>query len=518
MISIASLMALPSSAQSRLWNANLLDPRDLIPGLDRNLADTALIRAPGPGSHAGWSGDASWLGVLHREDEGGKAEILSAGASQSLWARVAPGSFLSLDWTGTLDRNRRHEPFALDAGLGVERGTLGFTWRHSVFGEASPAADRPFLDAAVRIPDRRRASFSAMLAGGVAGRWRVELGLVRQDAAEDAQVVNLDTAGNGETVQGLYKVRVEEHRLVVKSPIHGGDLSVLGSFGWSRPRRPETEFWFCDSSRSLRGRAAYRRGGEASGGWAWRAWGDFREGEAISLGRRIPPGSEGVKRFHYARNHAVLFELGGQGGTEIPDEMDRVLPEAAGGFAWRAGGLYRRLEWSSNPPDEALDSRRETLSYNRLGLSFIANLYGGLYKLSEVVRGDVSLGLLEANGAGIWRLGPATAEAGLALWRARVDAEVSGETLSQRLVVVDTSAAFRKRYGGQVLGATPRLMAALDFRSLRLEAEAAQALPLWSDVGSLDGPGGEGGAGADRSRHALFRNGFEAHARLVAGF
>lgn len=518
MTSIASLMALPSAAQSRLWNANLLDPRDLIPGLDRNAADTALIRAPGPGTRAGWSGDGSWLGVLHREDEGGNSEVLSAGVSQSLWARVAPGSIMSLDWTGTLDRNRRHEPGALDAGLGVERGTLGLTGRHSVFGEAAPSAGSPFLDAAVRIPDRHRASFSAMLAGGVAGRWRVEWGIARQDVGEDAKVVNLDTAGNGETVQGLYKVRVEDHRLVVKSPLAGGELSVLGGFGWSRPRRPEREFWFCDSSRSLRGRMAYLREDGAPGGLAWRAWGDFREGEAITIGRRIPPGSEGVKRFHYARNHAVLFELGGQGGTEIPDEMDGRGPGPSHGLGWRAGGLYRRLEWKSDAPDNALDERRETLSYNRLGLSFIANLYGGLYKLSELIRGDVSLGLLEANGAGTLHYGPATVEMGIALWRAGIEAEVSGETLSQRLVVVDTSASFRHRYGGQVLGATPRLRAALSFRFLRLEAEAAQALPLWSDVRRLDGPGGGGSSNGDQASYAPFRNGFEARARLAAGF
>jgi hypothetical protein len=194
------------------------------------------------------------------------------------------------------------------------------------------------------------------------------------------------------------------------------------------------------------------------------------------------------------------------------------------GWGWSAGGVLRRLNWRTDPPTDALDSRRETLSYNRLGLSFIANLYGGLYKVSELVTADGTAGIWEGHGALAGRLGPLEAEAGLSLFRTAFAVDAVGRTVSQRLVVLDTAEAFRASWRGHILGATPRLRVSLSLfpggpgrPSARLEAEAAQAIPLDMEARRTDAEGGGGGEGA-KTRLPLFRNGFEARGRLVAGF
>jgi hypothetical protein len=504
----SALLPVPASAQGRLWRANLADAGSFLPTLRSNAPDTSLIRIPAEGRLLGFESEAAWNGILDREEDG-PTELLSAGAAHSLWARPLDGTALGLSWRDARDRSRHVEPGELDARLGGDRRSLGVAWVQSLLPHAE---GQPFVDAGVLLPDLRRQGHAWMLAGGREGVWRLEYGFTREEVEEEAVVTNLDTAGNGEEVRGLYKSRVEEHRLLARMPAAGGEVSVLLLYGTADPRRPEREFWFCDSSRRIQGRLAYGRslgagapGGERFG--AWRAWAEFQEAEAYSMGRRIPPGSEGVKRYHFARNHAVRWEAGAEAGPAVHRRL-----------GWRTGAAYRRLSWSSEPPDDALESRRETLSYNRLGLSFIANLYGGLFKLSEMVSGEATAGIAELDGDWRGRLGPVEAGAGLSLYRTGFDLEVRGHSLAQRLIVVDTSGAFRKAWRGWLVGATPRLFAAADLGFARLEAEAAQALPLHVEVRRLDENGSRGVGDDEGARYRLFRNGFAARARLVAGF
>lgn len=504
----AAFLAIPASAQSRLWRANLADAGDFLPTLRGNPPDTSLIRIPAGGRLLGFESDAAWNGILEREDEG-RTELLSAGAVHSLWARPMAGTALGLSWRDVRDRSRHVEPGELDARLGGDRRSLGIAWVQSVLPHA---AGQPFVDLGVLVPDLRRQGHAWMLAAGREGVWRLEYGFTREEVEEEAVVTNLDTAGNGEEVRGLYKSRVEEHRLLARMPAAGGGVSVLLLYAEADPRRPEREFWFCDSSRRIQGRLAYGRSlGEGAPGrerfGAWQAWAEFQEAEAYSMGRRIPPGSEGVKRYHFARNHAVRWEAGAEAGPAIHRRM-----------GWRVGGAYRRLSWTSDAPDDALESRRETLSYNRLGLSFIANLYGGLFKLSEMISGEAEAGIAELDGDWRGRLGPLEGGAGLSLYRTDFDLEARGHSLTQRLIVVDTSGTFHRTWRGWLVGAAPRLYAAADFGFARLEAEAAQSLPLHVEVRREDESGSRGVGDGDGARYRLFRNGFAARARLVAGF
>jgi hypothetical protein len=209
-----------------------------------------------------------------------------------------------------------------------------------------------------------------------------------------------------------------------------------------------------------------------------------------------------MKRFHYARNHAFLWELGA---------------DAATARGWRAGATWRRLDWESRPSPDALEARSETLSYNRLGLSFIGNLYGGLFKLSELMEGGLEADLWEARGSWALRRGPFGAEAGLSLFRTGFDLRAEGRTLSQRVLAVDTARSFLLSYRGYLLGVTPRLRSVLDFGVLRLEAEAAQAVPVRVSAERRGGDGG-GAVEAEAAEMPAFRNAFEARLRLIAGF
>lgn len=541
----AILLAAPASAQSRLWEANLLDPADFLPGRQSNTADTSLIRGPATPGFLSFRSEADWRGYLGREERdygAGKAEVLAVRGTNALWVRPLPGIALAATWIERLDRNRLVVPEALDSRLGAERGTLGLIWMNSLLelypgmsGRRADGAGRgqgdAFVDFGLRIPDRRRQGYAWMLALGREGLWRAEYGLDQEEVAEDFTVRNLDTAGAGETVTGLYSARAVTHRVLARAPALGGSLSLVAAYGQGRPRRPDREFWYCDSSRRLESRFSYAR--PFSSG-LWRAQGAFEEAEAISIGRRIPEGSEGLKRFHHARNHAVLWDLGGEAGTRaameaVPGGPARGKASGAGAgvragekgggrnWGWRAGATYRRLAWESHPPEDALDSRRETLSYNRLGLSFVANLYGGLYKLSELIDGRIAADLWEVRAAGRLAWGPAVAEPGLSLFRTGFAVRAEGRTVNQRVIVIDTAGSFRSVREGHLAGVTPRLRVSWDLGRARLEGEAARTLPVLVEI---RGPGGSDGGdgGADEARYRPFRNGFTARLELVAGF
>ena len=329
----------------------------------------------------------------------------------------------------------------------------------------------------------------------------------------------------------------------------------MGLYGIGTPYRPENnqEYWFSDSSRRVDAVARYARPF---------AWGEgnlrvaFRESEAITFGRRIPPGSEGLKRFHYARNHGQLLEIGAgrePAGTESEASNASFAPNAPwdrGVSGLSLGAAYRDYAWTSTPSPDALDAHNETLSYNRLGLSFIANLYGGLFKESEIISGSFHAGTWEVHGGWSGRLpwlSPAGSEGAtgsgsgfgsgtgsgigaggrgrfgawrgtgaLSLYRTDFRLRWEGHSLSQRVFSVDTSAAYGGGPSGHLIGATPRLGAAWSLGRFRAEITASQAVPLILEV---DGTGNSGSGSARSSEsYPWFRNGFVAEARLQAGY
>jgi hypothetical protein len=492
-----ALCLVPAAAmsQARFWEANLLDPSEILPTAFPRDPDTSVLPLPPPGLRAALESRAAWDGAIDAEGKDAY-EILSASALQRLWAAPLPQTALALLWTESLARNRFRDPDHIEARLGEERSALG-----GAFIQGLGSAEGTHVRAGVVIPDHERQEYTWALGAG-RGDWTWEYSLGQKESVEDVTVSDLDADGAGETVRGLYQERVMTHRLLLKAPLAGGRISFVGAFALGRPSRPvDQEFWFCDSSRALEGYLGYAR---SCRGWEWRGRGEFRESEAFTIGRRIPPGSEGLKRFHFARNHAEVYGAGG---------------DARRG-SWTLGGNYRRLDWESDPPPDAFDARRETLSFNRLGLSFIANLYGGLYKVSELVDASARMDLAEARGEWDGRLGPLAWAAGLSLYRAGFSWEARGINLSQRFISLDTAEDFHRSLGGYVLGAAPRLRASLSFRRASLEIEAAQTVPITVEVedgraGNESEDGSEAGAAPERP---ALRNGFRAQATLRAGF
>jgi len=492
----------PAFSLSRIWDADLARPPDLLPLGRPAPEDTSMIPYPEGDWKAVYAGSLAWTGWLRSEDAA-FAEVASGQAGQALWVRPMAQLDLGLTWFERMDRNRYVDSGQIEARLGEARRGLGFTLvQHVLPG----AAGRPYLDLGVILPDAERQAYAWMLAGGRRGSWHAEYSLARGDVAEDFYVLNLDPGGDGETVQGLYRVRTLAHRILLQAPMAGGRLSLLGAYGESAPWRPQSEFWFSDSSRSVDGDLSFAHP------WAlgqWRALTGYRESEATTFARRIPPGSDGLKRFHYAANHAQSWEAGGE---RLPGEGE------TGGL--RLGLAYRDYAWKSTPSADALDARNETLSYNRLGLSFIANLYGGLYKAAEIIGGEFHAGAWAANME--WRgrvpigVGSLEAVAGLTGYRTGFRLDVDGHTLSQKFLTVDTSAAYGPHLRGYLAGVTPELRMRWSWRRLGLEAGAAQIVPVTVSVERL-------GQAPPLHPHSatsypLFHNGFSAHVALEAGY
>lgn len=488
---------------SRIWSADLARPADLLP-MGRPLPeDTSMIPYPEGDWKAVYAGSLTWTGWLRSEGASSYSDVASGQAAQALWVRPMPQLDLGLTWFERMERNRYVDSGHIEARMGETRRGLGLTVVEHVLPGAS---GRPYLDAGVAVPDAARQGYAWMLAAGRRDAWHAEYSLAQGDVAEDFFVLNLDPGGDHETVQGLYRVRTKAHRILIKAPLGGGRLSALGAYGESEPWRPEGEFWFSDSSQRVDGNLAFSHPFALG---QWRALTGYRESEATTFGRRIPPGSDGLKRFHYARNHAQSWEAGGE---RLPAEGE------TGGL--RLGLAYRDYAWKSTPSADALDARDETLSYNRLGLSFIANLYGGLYKAAEIIGGTFEAGAwvadLEWRGRAETRMGGLEAVAGLTGFRTGFRLDVAGNTLSQKFLTVDTSAAYGPHIRGYLAGVTPELRLKWSWRRLGLEAGAAQIVPV---AVSIEQPGKKPPLhpGAATS-YPLFHNGFTAHLSLEAGY
>lgn len=535
--------ALPALALSRAWEANLASPGDFlfVGGAAGATWDTYGLPYPEGDWRAAYAASAEWNGWLRREGAV-TDEIASAGAAQALWIRPEPLLALALTWSHDLERNRYAEPGKLNASLGGRRSGMGMAAVYRLLDDGgadvgaeggAPGGEAPggvFLDLGLAVPEFDRHGFSWSAAMGNRARWRLEYALERRDVDEPFRVENLDSSGSGEMVEGTYRARTLSHRVSAELPLAGGSLALSGAYAEGEPWRPHGEFWFTDSSRRVEAAARFSRAIGRGTGMAWGVWSahaSYREAEAISLGRRIPQGSEGAKRFHYARNHVRDFAAGvGRGPARRAGGTPGGPKGGAFGrepYGLGVGAEFRDYAWKSSPSPDALEARSETLSYNRLGLSFIANLYGGLFKESELLSGSMRASAWEAHGG--WRFGipvpaalggrsrPLSAAAGLSLYRTGFRLEWEGRSVSQRLLSVDTSAAYGSARSGRLIGATPRLEAVWNHGVFRIGAYASQVVPLSLET---DGPG-SGGMGSD-TRYPPFRNGFTAALRLEAGY
>ncbi len=483
----------------RIWEANLFQPSDIFP-MGRPLPeDQSRIPYPDGNWKVQYAGSLAWMGWLKSESRS-FSEVASRNSEQALWVR--PTAHLDFAFTGfdRMERNRYLDSGKIEGRLGESRQKVGITVvEHMLPG----AIGEPYIDLAVQIPDIDRQNFAWMFAGGRRGLWHAEYSLAHAEVMEEFNVLNLDPTGGGEKIQGLYNERTRAHRILIKAPLLGGKVSSLAAYSESEPRRPTGEFWFSDSSQRVDGSLSYTHP------WYWGNWkasAVYRESEAFTFGRRIPPGSDGLKRFHYARNHAQSWQIGGEN-------------------IWNKYGLstgisYRDYGWKSTPSQDALDSRNETLSYNRLGLSFIANLYGGFFKAAELIAADFIANAwvadMEWRSVMPTRLGNFESRLGLSSFRSEFKFDVNGHTLSQRFISIDTSAVYGPHIQGSIIGVTPELSLQWGKGRMRLEAGVAQIIPL---VVSIERSGkSTSQTSQSATNYPIFHNGFSCHLNLEAGY
>ena len=344
-----------------------------------------------------------------------------------------------------------------------------------------------------------------------AGATRFEFLQTFRDARDEFQFEDLRAEGSGEHVKGTYNASYQSSSLQTESRLGPGIWAGRAIYAWSSPNRPQTEYSFTDSSQSLILGASFR--GRSHLGYLGYTYG---EGQIRTSGLRIPPGSEGSKRFHYALIQTSFQEL------RAESTPYSLLPHSASSMELAAS----EYTLHSTPSPQAFSNHKETLSYNRLGLSFIADVYGGFSRSGELIRMDGSLRQLELMPKHIHRISCLRFELAVPVVLSFIDFNFIGETHTEGPFSTQIDRTYQFGKTGSILSVTPRLTGEWDLaiwgeRKIKLEGKVAQVLFLWSEI--VDKPGtsssaagngsglgsGKGPGGLDRvSNYPIFENGF----------
>lgn len=486
---------------SRIWQANLIEAGDLFSVKSIFEQDTTNIPYPEGNWQFQYQGSLDWLGLMKKESSN-PYEVSSRFFQNTFWYRPMPQLDMAVTEFHNSEKNRFLDSAQIEGTLGESRHSIGITLMlHLIPGQNY----EPFLDLGFKIPSIDRQDLVWLFGGGKRGLWHAEYSLARNLESENFFVRNLSPSGGGEEVEGFYKTEVVSHRFSIQVPLLDGRVSSWVSYGNSLPDRPKSEFWFTDSSRKIEGNLSIMYP------WFlgdWALSGSFRESEAITLGRRIPPGTDGLKRFHYAKNHAILWQLGAENIWQK--------------YGITAGIFYRDYSWNSRPSENALTIRNETLSYNRLGLSFIANLYGGFFKESELISGDFSSGswIAQTNWQknfsthwGFWET-----KIQISGFRSSFNLDVEGKTISQKFLSVDTSASYGPHTKGFFTGVTPQFQVKWGLGKFSVETGVAQIIPIQISTEGSKGNSSSPSEPHTNSKNPLFQNGFSCHLNLQAAY
>jgi hypothetical protein len=329
------------------------------------------------------------------------------------------------------------------------------------------------------------------------------------DIADPFHIVDLRPAGSGENVFGTFNTHYQGASMIAEIPL--GDNLWTGSadYRWSRPDMAKSEYSFTDSSQSLRLGMAFTGPPPLA-----KIWYAYQEARVRTTGRRIPPGSSGSKRFHYALTSTSLHEMRIASTRRDFYSNSSTSMEIAGN--WNS--------FNSTPPDEAINQHKETLSYNRLGLSFIADVYGGFARSAELVTIQGEMRQLELTPRHEQRLPWLRLELSAPMSLTWFDFSLDGESRTQELFATHVDRTYVYGRTGRILSVTPRLtvdgnLPPWGSAKLKLKAKVGQTLLLWNDITNTypspsAPPGGPGNGGPSVSvspREAVYpawANGF----------
>jgi hypothetical protein len=228
----------------------------------------------------------------------------------------------------------------------------------------------------------------------------------------------------------------------------------------------------------------------------------------------VPPGSEGSKRFHYALSSHSLQELRMASASRV------LLPNSSTSLGM-AGSYY---SFQSQPPVDAMVQHKETLSYNRLGLSFIADMYGGFSRNGELIRLNGAVGQVEVSPRHEQRISTLRVALTLPLVFTWLDAALAGETHTQGLFSTDVDRVYGMAKRGRVLSLTPRLTGEWQVYTwgqaeLKIGAKASQSLFLWNDVANTNGtPAHQPPGSKQQSEYPPLANGFLGELSMALDF
>jgi hypothetical protein len=412
--------------------------------------------------------------------------------------------------------------FAPNAAVTIGWGGEGWRWRHAYADTGHWAVDwkgsrQVFPLAAYVRGVWKSAHWNAMAGitdgerGGYAaafrlrgqrnpGDWGLEFGHARVRIAEDFVFSGRDSGSAWRNVKAGYRVQSRNIEGYGFRSFGFGTLEGKAAYAWSVPDpHPGAEYQLFDSSQS-----AVLGAGWKSPAKAWGVAWEYGESQSFSLGKRLPPGGAGFKRFHHALGRAYRNHLGAK----------RHGGDSAARF-WSIEAAYDGYLYRNDPHPEAYSERKETLSYNRLESSFLASVYGGFQNSFELAAARLALHRLAFIPKLGWNQSGWGLEAALPVAWMDLQVRFRDETITRSLFssVVERTVAWDMR--GPIAMAAPTLGARLGFGSWELAIRAAKAVPVWERL-RISPQGGQGATGGEGAEYPFLENGLvlQAESRL----
>jgi hypothetical protein len=494
--SAPSTFAAPAPDRPRFWQANLAD------------WDAVLLRTEEPFFVSGFR-PVIGLGIARLSVSGSLAptylsqgghpgRIRSAESGGDAWFAPNP------EWAVGLGGRRQGwseghaDGTAWSLRASADRETLPI----SLYYHGERGTPHPRFAALATLTDGERGNWAATVSasggdaagdaggpGGAAvasGRWRVELAAWRDRNQENWSAESPEADSSARRWNAGYRDAAWGTGVYGIREFGFGALAGKLGYSASRPDFGRQEYQLGDSSRAFRAGLAFSPRPVIAGG-RWNLRSAYGESQVFTDGMRLPAGATGFKRFHHALGQALTVYSGAEWeGTGGP-----------GPFRFRAGAFHRYYRYRTSPHPEAYYERKETLSYNRLESSLLASLYGGFQQSAELVSADFLLRTFEFRPALSLDLGPFGADVSVPTAYARLDARVSGETVSRKLLAVEIDRQYAWELRGPLIMAAPGI--ALRYRQgpAALSAHACHALILKNDLHTGEGGASAGSGGGD---------------------
>lgn len=334
---------------------------------------------------------------------------------------------------------------------------------------------------------------------------RLEVTNSLQDVNDDIVVKELKADSSGQEVMGVMVSRLQTFNFYSEIQRGKNIFSAKLKYAWTSPRPFGGEYGIVDSSQLVELGADWKT---LHPRWMGTELGyTYAENSVRTQGIRQPLNSKGSKRFHYALTQSTAQKFFVQSPTW------KLFSESF----FTAAVSFESLDFLSEPPQFAIDERKETLSYNRLGLSFIADIYGGFSRNAELLHLNGKLNSWEPSlkfqqnilfTKNKW----AKIELRIPTSLTSIDFDLADTSESKGLFKTEVNHVYQYRRQGFFLSGTPTMNVSLNCKSLylgqlKIEGEVSQLVFLWNNIRSPQENPSTNKNGA-MNNYSLFANGF----------